>query len=68
MARPIFHEALYNNMYKHRYIQYTILKTVENIHDVLILQLQNNNNNNNNNNSNQFLNHVREKLVLKYLH
>ena len=45
---------------------YTILKKVERIHDILILQLKNNNNNDNN--SKEFLNHVKENLVLKYLH
>ena len=50
------------------HIQTIQLYNIKGIHDILILKLQNNNNNNNNNNNKQFLNHVKEKLVLKYLH
>ena len=49
------------------HIQTIDLYNIKGIHDILILKLQdNNNNNNNNNNSKQFLNHVKEKLVLEY--
>ena len=51
------------------HIQTIQLYNIKGIHDILILKLQNNNNNNNNNTNNkQFLNHVKEKLVLRYLH
>ena len=56
------------------HIQTIQLYYIKGIHDILILKLQNNNNNDNNNNNNnnnnnkQVLNHVKEKLVLKYLH